>query len=83
MTKNIAIHRSTKGLRDVLFEEMEALRAGSSTPARANAMARLTDQVGNTVRLEIEVQKHLENQARAGKPLESVSAAIPEIALGS
>lgn len=51
--------RSTKGLRDALFDEMDALREGKSTPHIAGAMSKLAVQIINSVRLEIEYQKHI------------------------
>lgn len=50
--------RTSAGMRDALFDELEALRGGSSSPARANAISKLCGTVIDTVRMEIEVQKH-------------------------
>ena len=50
--------RTSAGMRDSLFDELEALRGGSSSPARANAISKLCGTVIDTVRMEIEVQKH-------------------------
>lgn len=44
-------------MRDALFDEMEALRTGDSTPQRARAMAALTGQILQSVRLEMEAQR--------------------------
>ena len=55
--KNIV--RSTKGLRDALFDEMDALRNGKSNPHVASAQAKLAVQIINSVRLDIEYQKHI------------------------
>lgn len=57
MTANIV--RSTKGLRDALFDEMDSLRDGKTTPHIASAMSKLAVQIINSVRLEIEYQKHV------------------------
>lgn len=51
--------RSTKGLRDALFDEMDSLREGKTTPHIASAMAKLAVQIINSVRLEIDYQKHV------------------------
>jgi len=51
--------RSTKGLRDALFDEMDALREGKTTPHISSAMSKLAVQIINSVRLEIEYQKHV------------------------
>lgn len=51
--------RSTRGLRDALFDEMDNLREGKTTPHIAAAMSKLAVQIINSVRLEIEYQRHI------------------------
>jgi hypothetical protein len=53
------VDRTSAGLRDALFDELDALRAGHTNPAQANATAKLTSGIIDTVRMEIDVQKHL------------------------
>ena len=56
-TKSVCV-RSSAGLRDALFDELDALRSGDANPARANATARLASEIIHTVEMELEVQKH-------------------------
>jgi hypothetical protein len=60
-TKNEAapIARTSAGLRDAIFDEIDAIRNGTSNPTRANAVAKLATGIVETVRMEIEVQRHL------------------------
>lgn len=51
--------RTSAGLRDALFDEIDQLRAGNSNPAKSNALAKLSDQVIATVKMELDVQKHI------------------------
>lgn len=51
--------RSSRGLRDVLFDEIDALRNGNSNPSRATAMSKVAAQIINSVRIEIEHQKYV------------------------
>lgn len=51
--------RTSAGLRDALFDELDALRAGTTNPANANATAKLADQIINTVKMEVDVEKYL------------------------
>lgn len=53
------IVRTSAGLRDAIFDEIDAIRAGASNPTRANAVAKLATGIVETVRMEIEVQRHL------------------------
>lgn len=50
--------RTSAGLRDALFDELDALRNGTSNPGKASAVAKLADQVVATVKMELDVQKH-------------------------
>lgn len=49
--------RTSTGLRDALFDELDAIRNGTSNPTRANAVAKLAASVVDTVRIEVEVQR--------------------------
>lgn len=61
-TQPAAIARTGAGLRDAIFEEIDAVRNGTSNPTRANAIAKLATSIVETVRMEIEVQRHLRMQ---------------------
>jgi hypothetical protein len=54
------IDRTSLGLRDALFDELEALRRGESTPQKASAISRLAMAAVNSVKIEIEYQKHVQ-----------------------
>lgn len=58
-----SIDRTSSGLRDALLDEIDAMRAGESNATRANAVAKLAGQVVDTVRMEMEVQRHAEKVA--------------------
>jgi len=60
------IVRTSAGLRDAIFDEIDAIRNGSSNPTRANAVAKLATGIVETVRMELEVQRHL--RGHAGDP---------------
>ena len=53
------IARTSAGLRDALFDELDGLRDGSTNPGKANAVAKLADQIVNTVRMEMDVERHV------------------------
>lgn len=50
--------RTTSGIRNVLFEELDALRRGESTPSKANAIAKTCGQIVGTVKLELDYMKY-------------------------
>lgn len=53
-----AMVRTSAGLRDAIFDELDALRNGTTNPTKANAVAKLATTVVETVRMEIEVARH-------------------------
>ena len=57
--------RTTVGLRDTLFDELDKLRSGDSTPQRASATARIASGIIQSARLEIDFQQRV--QANGGK----------------
>lgn len=55
--KPTPIARTTSGVRDLLFDEIDRLRSGISSPAESNAVGRLAQQIVGVSKLEIEVLK--------------------------
>lgn len=72
------VERTSQGLRNALFDEMDALRAGLSNPNRAGALAKLAEKVIASVVMDIEYQKHI---ATTG-PRQAPAVPLPAIALG-
>jgi len=72
------VSRTTKGLRDILFDEIEELRAGNGDPVKANAVAHLAKQILNTARVEMDFLRTLDAAKEAGKPME-----LGDLELGS
>ncbi len=56
---NKQLVRNTVGLRDALFEEWEALREGTSNPARARSIAMMANTILQSVQVEIEYHKYV------------------------
>lgn len=60
-TRTITItERSTIGLREVLFAEIDSLRNGDIEPARAQAVAKLAQQILTSVSLELNAVRWLD-----------------------
>lgn len=51
------IERSSSGIRETLFREIEGVRAGRVTPQRAAAVANLCRQIIASAKLDIEFQR--------------------------
>ena len=62
--------RNTVGLRDALFDEIDAFRRGQGDPQRATAIAKLTDKILSVAKLEHEVAKYDGTSGYSPKVLE-------------
>lgn len=67
-----AVGRTFPGMRDLLFEELDSIRQGKSTPQRLSAIARASQAIFNSVRVEMEYQRHIIDSSKYG------TTAIPE-----
>lgn len=56
-------------LRDVLFDELDALRNGSADPKRAQAVAKLAQQIISTAKVEMDFHKLQMRAETMGKDL--------------
>ncbi len=75
--------RNTVGLRDALFEEWEALRDGSSNPARARSIAMMANTILQSVQVEIEYHKYVSDISKTPKPeRKSIELGETQIQLG-
>ena len=70
------VARSSAGLRDAIFDEIDAIRNGTGNPTRANAVAKLAATVVETVRMELEVQRFA--ASAAGKTPIPQGAQLPQ-----
>ncbi|MDX8400808.1 MAG: hypothetical protein R8K20_11265 [Gallionellaceae bacterium] len=80
--KDAVTVRTSEGLRDMLFDEIDMLRNGHSTTQRASAVAKMAVQVINSVRIEIDYQLHLTQLQSTAKNTD-VIAAVPKLRLGN
>jgi hypothetical protein len=70
------IERTSEGLRNLLFDEIDRLRSGKSSVGEARAIAALTSQVMQTVHMEIAVA-----QLRRDYPADMKLVIPPPLAL--
>jgi hypothetical protein len=56
--------RTSAGLRNALFDEIDSLRAGSSNPARARSLAMLANTALKSVEVEIEFHKYVSDVSK-------------------
>lgn len=59
----LPVIRSSLGLRNALFDELDALREGKSNPQRAIAVSKLAAQIIGAARNNFSAEQALENQA--------------------
>ena len=73
------VKRTSEGLRNVLFDEIDALRKGTSNPAKARALSQAVSVILKSVEVDIEFQKYV---SELGEKSESLSK-IGSLVLGS
>jgi hypothetical protein len=72
------IERTTQGLRDILFNEIEELQTDAADPRKAMAVANLARQIVNTAKVELEFVRGLQAAKESGG-----SAELGSLRLGS
>lgn len=85
VSKNLPVSpitRSTTGLRTALFEEMEALRSGTSSAQRARSIAMMANSILQSVQVEIEYHKYVNANAPRIANHSKIVELGTEIALG-
>jgi len=50
-------NKNTSGLRDALFEQLDGLRNGTTTPQQAKAVSSLASQIVSVTKLEMEAAR--------------------------
>ncbi len=63
------VPKTAEGLRDALFDELNLLRRGGTTPQKARVTAQLAAQIIDSIRVQIQHQRLLV-QMKDGKPVE-------------
>lgn len=61
--------RTTQGLRDALFDELDELRSDAANPEKSLAVANVAKQIINTAKVELEFHKFMAEQDAAGTPV--------------
>jgi len=79
--------RDTSALRGILFDELDALRAGTADPKRSAAVAKLAQQIISTAKVEMEFHKLTMRAAAQGTELvlgsmDLGSRAVPAVQSG-
>ena len=57
--------KSTEGLRDALFDEINRIRSGQSDPKRARIVATMAARIIDSIRVQIQYGKLLQEQKKA------------------
>jgi hypothetical protein len=62
--------RTSQGLRDILFDEIEGLREGTRDPTEAMAVANLAKQIINVAKVEIDFHRQAAALDAGGAPMQ-------------
>jgi len=61
--------RTTQGLRDVLFDEIEELRGPDANPEKSMTIANLAKQIINTAKVELDFVRFIQSAGEEGQNL--------------
>lgn len=61
--------RTTSGLRDILFDEIDGLRDGTGETDKAMAIANLAKQIINTAKVELDFHRAMHAMELDGAPI--------------
>jgi hypothetical protein len=61
--------RTSQGLRDILFDEIDEMRSGEGDPTRALAIANIAKQILNTARVELDFHRVMKAAETEGEPI--------------
>jgi hypothetical protein len=78
MSMKAKTNRTTQGLRDALFDEIEELRSGDGDPSKSLAVANLAKQIINTAKIELDFVRTIQAQEATGTPVK-----LGQMVLGS
>jgi hypothetical protein len=67
--KNGVVTRTSQGLRDILFDEIEELKTGKGDTQKSMAIANLAKQIVNTAKVELDFHRQMAAQDAAGTPV--------------
>ena len=67
--KVVDSHRTSEGLRDILFDEIEGLRRGEGDPQRATIIAKLAGQIVAVAKLDLEYLERCRDQKNPLQPV--------------
>ena len=51
--------KNTESIRQILSDEIDAIKKGESTPARANSIANMVGKILSSVKVDIEVHRYV------------------------
>lgn len=68
--------RTTQGLRDILFDEIDGLRDGTGETDKALAVANLAKQIVNTAKVELEFHRAMHQMDLEGTPIKLGNLAL-------
>ena len=72
--ENLKVTRTSKGLQDTLFDEIDRLRDGSTTPQSARTIASLANGVIQAARLEMDHTRFVSDQRKTAGTVDGATS---------
>lgn len=77
------VNRTSQGLRDILFDEIDELRSGKGDPTKSMAVANLAKQIVNTAKVELDFHRQMAQHAAEGTPVKMGSLELGTTAVSA
>ena len=71
--------RTSQGLRDILFDEIDELRSGNGDPIKSMAVANLAKQIVNTAKIELDFHRQIQEFAEKGSDIKMGSLELGSV----
>jgi len=71
----ITTKRSSQGLREMLFDELDNIRNGKSNPQRANAITKASAVILDSAKLEVQYAKFMNELGNGKNTVDSIKLA--------
>ena len=75
------IQRTAGGLAEAMFDELDRLNLGESTPQQARAKSSVANSIISLCRLQVEVARFVAQQ-RGGADSDDATTTLPNLSLG-
>lgn len=72
--KTAKTNKNTHGLREALFEQLDGLRNGTTTPQQAKAVSSIASQIVSVTKLEMEAARFVVGSGQSSDEIKQIKS---------